>query len=89
MDDRDGFLFCVVEWTTKRRVRSAVGGGTHKSPEGAADEGTERGEEESNSWCQKIPKPDAVPPSVRWFLWRSHGSSGRETAGGRAGMCDR
>ena len=71
-------------WTAKRRVRSAVSGGTHKSPEGAADgEGTERGEEESNSWCQKIPKPDAVRPFV--------GSSGALTdrAGESAGMCDR
>ena len=43
---------------------AAAVSGTHKSPEGAAAEraGGRRGGggERSNSWCQKMPKPDAV-----------------------------
>ena len=91
MDDRDGFLFCVErergggDGPLKEESVQTVSGGTHKSPEGAADEeGTERGgEEESNSWCQKIPKPDAVRPLVPLALSRI------ERARERAGMCDR
>ena len=46
----------------------------------------EEGEERwwSNSWCQKIPKPDAVRPSVRPFLSRPLSRTERAGAGAQA-----